>query len=273
MSRQARSCSGCLKTIEYPWTGFKSSRVLFNPSHYDELVAVDIEDSSLVYLSKRQEETSLIHMDGVYVSCFCWGPLGNTIWVGNGVYVSIVEFDRSGNWLRNVYVGAGSAAIACDEKNIVVCLATIEDNWPKLVVLDYTTGTIKATLGTFGSDAGLLCPFTTHVAIVGSYYIVGIAEHSYFVRVDVHGNFVQVNLEEGGSIIAICSAHNDRDVYVSTSRMPHDVRRVDIFTGVVQNAWSLPKDLLGRVTDIMCIQADKSVTVFSDETQVLYTYV
>jgi hypothetical protein len=226
----------------------------------------------MVYLSKKDESAFRFHAEGVFVSCSCWGPSGNTLWIGNDIYVSIIEIDDGGNWLRNMYVGAGSSAIACNEISVVSCTECKDETWPKLIVLDYASGSIIATFGAFGLDAGLLLPSTTHVAIVGSYYVVAVASNSYMVRIDKDGNFAQIHLGDGGFITAICSAHNGRDVYVCTSKLPRDVCRIDIFTGLMQNSWSLPKDALGNVTDISCAETDKCVIVFSAETQILFTY-
>jgi hypothetical protein len=244
--------------------------VLINPGDKDVLATVYQKDMSMLrIINKTEDATFDFHIDGFFVSCYCWGPSGNTLWIGDDFYVSIVEIDRSGNWLRNIYVGAGSTAIASDETSVVTCIESKEDTWPKLVVIDYATGSIVAAFGAFGLDNGLLCPKTTNVAIVGSHYIVAAATNPYLVRVDKEGNMDRINLE-GGTVVAMCNAHNGRDVYVCTARMPQEVQRVDIFTGVVQNAWAIPA---GAVTDITCIATDKHVVVFSAETQLLYTYV
>jgi hypothetical protein len=240
-----------------------------NPKDKDVLATVNWEDTTMLHMAKKGQPVFDFHIEGLFVSCCCWGPFGDTLWIGNAFYVSIVEIDDTGRWLRNIYVGAGSTAIASNETGVVTCIESNEDTCPKLLVFDYASGSMLASFGAFGLDNGLLCPKTTQVAIVGSYYIVAVAAHSYMVRVDKLGNVDKIDLD-GGAIVAMCNAHNGKDVYVCTSKMPQDVQRVDVFTGVVQNAWAIPA---GNVTDISCIAADKQVVVFSVETQLLYTYV
>lgn len=269
MSRKLRTCSGRLKDQSHLWTSHAASRALLNPFDKNTLVSVSKDNFGIVHTSQKGEPIFTLQIDGFYVTCCCWGSMGNTIWLGNDLFVSIVETDTCGNWLRNVFVGAGCTALASSDTHLVTCVESKEDAWPKLMVLDHDTGFMLFSFGAFGLDNGLLSMKPSHVAIVGPYYIVADEDSTHMVRVDAVGNATPILLN-GGTIVSMCSAYNGKDIYVCTSKLPHNVQQINIYTGVVQNEWCIPAG--HRVTDISFTPTENEVIVFSAEQQILYTF-
>ncbi len=270
MSVTAKSCAGVLKRKEFTPLHFVASKVLMSSAAI--LAGVDHADCSVVQICHGETglERSNFHMDTFYVSCFCWGPCGETLLLASTDYVNVLEIDQHGTYTRGMYTGFPVTAIACDAVRVACCTESKEDTWPKVLLMDYATGNFLQSFGSFGLDNGLVSIHVAHVAMAGDFIIMADDANEYLTRVDRVGNFARVTFASEGLVVALCTAHNGKDVYVTTSKVHSEVKRVNVLTGAIQNTWCLPGDDV--VSNVSCCQHNRTVTVFSKQTQRLYFF-